>query len=220
MIEANVSPHLSGLRVKGILLSNAGSRMAFVVHVPQGTTAYQANDRRYYGRSEYESKPLPDHEVRLRMFRGKVPSGKIVASRISIDPRHWWSRADIKEDSANKYVIELSFENTGEINITELKARFTYASAFDTRLKPTDVSLKDGWMHSSFPYGPHAVAETPMRVNVYPQDSCVIHTLKFAIPWRVDVKTLGLAIRWTLHLPNTQPIQGSINVAEEYRDEG
>jgi hypothetical protein len=46
--------------------------VVFVLQIPAGTTAYQANDGRYYGRSELEVKHLPDHEIRARMARGKV----------------------------------------------------------------------------------------------------------------------------------------------------
>lgn len=220
MIEANVSPHLSGLRVKGILLSNAGSRMAFVVHVPQGTTAYQANDRRYYGRSEYESKPLPDHEVRLRMFRGKVPSGIVIVTRCSKNALGGRSVAELEEVSKLDHELELSFLNTGEINVTELKARFAYENDDGLLLASMDVSIKDGWMVSPFPYGSLATPPKPMRVNVYPQDSYVIKTVVFSLPAGKSLEAQGLVIHWILHLPNSQPTRGAINVADEFRRSG
>jgi len=74
LIESNVSPYLSGIRVRPIAIDPTKPNVAYVIYVPQGTTAYQASDHRYYGRSEYEAKSLPDYEVRLRMFRGKVPN--------------------------------------------------------------------------------------------------------------------------------------------------
>jgi hypothetical protein len=49
-----------------------------VIQIPAGSTAYQANDGRYYGRSEFEAKYLPDHEIRLRMNRGKVARGTVL----------------------------------------------------------------------------------------------------------------------------------------------
>ena len=76
-VEANVSPYLTRLRVRAIPLSEDGKKCAYVIQVPQGTTAYQAHDGRYYGRSEYECKHLPDHEIRLRMDRGKAPSATV-----------------------------------------------------------------------------------------------------------------------------------------------
>jgi hypothetical protein len=72
LIEGNVSPYLPGIRVHRVKLSEITDRVVFVIQIPQGSTAYQANDGRYYGRSEFEAKYLPDHEIRLRMSRGKV----------------------------------------------------------------------------------------------------------------------------------------------------
>jgi len=78
VVESNLSPHLTGVRLRQIFLDETRTRCAFVISIPQGTTAYQASDKRYYGRSEYEAKALADHEIRLRMFRGKVGNAKII----------------------------------------------------------------------------------------------------------------------------------------------
>ena len=72
LVASNVFPYLPGIRVHRIKLSAIPDRVALVIHVPQGSTAYQAKDGRYYGRSEFEAKYLPDHEIRLRMSRGKI----------------------------------------------------------------------------------------------------------------------------------------------------
>jgi Putative DNA-binding domain len=85
LIESHVSPYLPGIRVHRVLLSNQPTRAVFVVRIPQGSTANQANDGRYYGRSEFEAKYLPDHEVRLRMSRGKVARSIIIARVVAVD---------------------------------------------------------------------------------------------------------------------------------------
>src|SRR5262245_17045334 len=84
-VVAATRPHLPGIRVRRVVLSSQPGRAVFVVEVPQGSTAYQANDRRYYGRSEHEIKPLPDHEVRLRMSRGKVARGIIFLRIVDVE---------------------------------------------------------------------------------------------------------------------------------------
>jgi len=81
LIEGNVSPYLPGIRVQRVRLSKFSDKVVFIIQVPQGNTAYQAKDGRYYGRSEYEAKFLPDHEVRLRMSRGRTTRG-LVSLRI------------------------------------------------------------------------------------------------------------------------------------------
>ena len=77
LIEGNVSPYLPGIRIQRIKLSVFSDRVAFVIQIPQGSTAYQAKDGRYYGRSEFEAKHLPDHEIRLRMNRGRIAKASI-----------------------------------------------------------------------------------------------------------------------------------------------
>lgn len=71
-IEGNISPDLPGIRLHVVPLSTPSDRVVFVINVPQGNTAYQANDGRYYGRSEFEVKHLRDRDIRLRMSRMKV----------------------------------------------------------------------------------------------------------------------------------------------------
>jgi hypothetical protein len=73
VIESNVSPYLPGIRYQYVpLRDNLDGRVCIVITVPQGNTAYQAKDCRYYGRSEFEARALPDHEVQLRMHRGRT----------------------------------------------------------------------------------------------------------------------------------------------------
>jgi hypothetical protein len=78
ILESCISPYLSGIRVRPIALSGQlADRSACVIYIPQGTTAYQAKNHLYYSRSEYETKSMADHEVRLRMFRGRVPQASV-----------------------------------------------------------------------------------------------------------------------------------------------
>jgi len=67
IVESCISPFLTGIRALQVRLSgNPPGRYALIVYVPQGTTAYQAKDYIYYSRSEFESKPMPDHEIKFR----------------------------------------------------------------------------------------------------------------------------------------------------------
>ena len=81
IIESNISPYLTGIKIRRVFTSESKDKGAFVIHVPSGTTAYQANDHKYYGRSEFETKSLPDHEVRMRMFRGRQASASLLITK-------------------------------------------------------------------------------------------------------------------------------------------
>ena len=104
LIEGNLSPHLPGIRVRAVPLSEfSGTKIALVVVVPAGSTAYQASDRRYYGRSEYEAKALPDHEVRLRMARGKTPRVTIEATNVHAGR----TAQEVFEVKLSKYIADV-----------------------------------------------------------------------------------------------------------------
>lgn len=85
IITDNVSPLLVGVRVHTVKLSGPNDgKLAFVIQVPAGMTAYQASDKRYYGRFEYENRALPDHEIRMRMMRGRFPRIEIELSDFAL----------------------------------------------------------------------------------------------------------------------------------------
>ena len=84
-VEANLSPYLPGIRFSAVRLSGAREgRVAYVIGVPKGATAYQAKDKLYYGRSEYQVQALPDHEIRLRMSRPRTAQARLEILRCKL----------------------------------------------------------------------------------------------------------------------------------------
>ena len=79
VISENISPAVPGLTVRPIPLSGEkAGRVAYVVSVPKGTTAYQArHSLLYYGRTEFAAVPLHDHVIRLLMQRGRVAQASV-----------------------------------------------------------------------------------------------------------------------------------------------
>lgn len=70
VINSNIHPRLSGVRINRVSLSGSRQgKVAYVVYVPQGSTAHQAADKRYYKRFNFESVPMEDYEVRDVMQR-------------------------------------------------------------------------------------------------------------------------------------------------------
>ncbi len=78
VITSTIHPRLTGVRVHTIRLESSDpARVAYVVHVPQGSTAHQATDRRYYKRHNFESVPMEDYELRDVMHRASSPKVSI-----------------------------------------------------------------------------------------------------------------------------------------------
>jgi hypothetical protein len=114
IIESNISPSLARIRIHCVPLSVAsGARVVFVIEVPKGRTAHQAKDYRYYGRSEFESKPLRDFDVRLRMERGKAPDAEIISRVRMLRPAEALLKEQIAEYNRNVIEIRNSFAAQG-----------------------------------------------------------------------------------------------------------
>ncbi len=71
VITSTVHPKVDGLRINPIPLASA--RNIYLVWVPQGNTAHQAHDKKYYKRHNFKSEPMEDYEVRDVMNRMKNP---------------------------------------------------------------------------------------------------------------------------------------------------
>ena len=74
VINSKISPPIDGIYIKPIpLKKNFPERVIYAVSIPEGITAYQASDRRYYKRYNFQSAPMEDYEIRLVMNRARFP---------------------------------------------------------------------------------------------------------------------------------------------------
>ncbi|HCG01117.1 MAG TPA: hypothetical protein DEV93_11310 [Chloroflexi bacterium] len=231
LVTSNVHPYLPGIRLKYVPLDNASGHFACIIAVPQGTTAYQARDHRYYGRSEYQSLPLLDHDIRLRMFRGRMKTaslrvGTLTSERVSV-PFNSISRSGALLSSGVralfsnisntdpqrivKCVLQLAIENSGEININEFKLSWTRTSAileWNTR-NANSFAARDG-VPPSFAFN----RGTPQSVNIFPHDNHSAINDIFYFTEDEDLDDAQLAYDWTLYLSDTLPISGKLTISK------
>ncbi len=234
LIESNLSPHLVGLRVRAVPLTEDRTRVAYVICVPQGSTAYQAKDYIYYGRSEFETRALPDHEIRLRMFRGKVPRAaiRLVARERKPPPFepsvHPEGSAQAENTaimggsehtgevhSRTDYTFDVVLENTGEINISEFKISIV-GSARLSRLHNWSRTYKDGWPEPGIGLYDPGKPRLQMHINVYPRDTYTITAGEFSLYDGERLADVNLTMDWTIYLKDTLPIYGKIDIANEF----
>lgn len=231
LIESNVSPYLPGIRVQRIKLSGFSDRVGFVVQVPQGSTAYQAKDGRYYGRSEYEVKYLPDHEIRLRMARGKIARAAIHVQLIRVAlgskyeaelrEKHSLAIEAFKADaaaavqrfpelldlmSAKYHPDEISFclvlKNDGELTIRN--PTVTLREARSER-------LSDNWTLQ----GGKIPARLEMQdAAIFPGDIREVEDSHCHLRCKRDVVLLpgDYTFGWTVYLDNSPPSSGTIDL--------
>jgi hypothetical protein len=87
VIKTNIHPTIDGVLIRQIDLPSKGpDKVAYAIEIPQATSRapHQANDYRYYNRSNFESKPMQDYEVR-DLMRRSIEYGKKYAAAWDLD---------------------------------------------------------------------------------------------------------------------------------------
>lgn len=64
-----IQPKIDGVEIIPIPLASAPNHVAYAVSIPQGDTAHQAADKRYYKRHNFMAVPMEDYELRDVMNR-------------------------------------------------------------------------------------------------------------------------------------------------------
>ncbi len=76
VINSSIHPKIDGLRINQIALTQSSpGRVMYAVSIPAATTRapYQADDKRYYKRSNFQSVPMEDYEIRDIYRRALTP---------------------------------------------------------------------------------------------------------------------------------------------------
>ena len=108
--DISIRPRLSGIQCHTIPLSGERTdRVVYVITVPKGDTAYQANDYIYYARDGFRSEPMPDHLVRLIMLRGSTATATLEADQCEI----------LSKDEYDQYRFHLVVINNSQRSIED-----------------------------------------------------------------------------------------------------
>jgi hypothetical protein len=129
----SIQPRITGIKIHPVNLNTDPNHVAYVVEIPQSTTAHQARDWRYYRRFNFESVPMNDYEVRDVMHRAILPDVDVEFIPIksyppgSFDPEY---RLNIMVSNQGDQVVEryrlhFSFPNFGD-QMTLRRALTTY----------------------------------------------------------------------------------------------
>lgn len=77
VINSRIQPRIPGMRIHSVALSRtAPGSVVYVVSIPDGATAYQAADQKYYKRFNFQVVPMYDYEIRQILNRVVRPSYK------------------------------------------------------------------------------------------------------------------------------------------------
>ena len=241
VIESNLRPYLPGIRLKRILMAE-GTQVAYVIIVPRGSTAYQASDFLYYGRSEFEAKPLPDHEIRLRMMQGRVPRARIVVCKVSqtvsAEEKKQKARALVAgiEDPGERglrlleagpaylafydeYKVDLALKNEGELTIRDFLARVHLSCSPEFGIYDQDSPRAD---EISFRLQRDlnvlnlgTTTYHPGEKKVFPGEAQQIGTCILTVPEGKTIAAGNFKANWRVYLDDTQPIFDEMEIGLE-----
>lgn len=113
-----IQPRIEGIAIHPVQLDSHPNHVAYVVEIPQSTTAHQATDLHYYKRYDARSIPMQDYEIRDVMGRSKHPTLSLnfelhVASpMVPIENRE---TSDSTQVSPTRVVLQVEATNIGMI---------------------------------------------------------------------------------------------------------
>lgn len=112
----NIKPHIDGLIIFPVSLDSGTNDVVYVVEVPQGSTAHQATDYRYYKRTNFLAKPMEDYEIRDVMNRAAKPNATALFS---------YEASDI-QTHRHQYRLKVGIENLSDLMIKQFQLEFTF----------------------------------------------------------------------------------------------
>lgn len=102
VINSRIKPRIQNVVIQPIELEASPDKAIFAVEIPEGLTAYQASDCRYYRRFNFQSIPMHDYEVKMAINRFKEP-------KLELD-------IDLSENSVGQKCLEIFAKNVGPIS--------------------------------------------------------------------------------------------------------
>jgi schlafen family protein len=133
VINSNIHPRIQGIVIYPVQIDTHSNHCVYVLEIPQGNTAHQAKDKRYYRRYNFESIAMEDFEIRDIMNRASVPNvsirfGLYDGAHISDDKKNLISfrglRIIVKNEGSqvvSRFKVVIILTNVGEFDDDELK---------------------------------------------------------------------------------------------------
>ena len=216
----NIRPRIEGLIIHPVPVSSTVNHVVYVVEIPQGTTAHQALDKRYYKRFNFESVPMEDHEIRDVMNRDKFP---VINLEFSIESR----RTTIGRYVFKRNTLLIRAKNVGQLYALYVNCRIYLPSLFapheislfgknfeEINGKPYYVLNKNNTRRDILRAGDHSTTEgTSWFDPILPSLS---HMWHWELPRGFDKLKLEMEdkIIWEVFADNSAPRSGKVQANE------
>lgn len=226
ILNAKIRPRIHGLIIH--VLTVTEDKAVYILEIPKGETAHQAEDKRYYRRHNFMVESLFDHEIRDIMGRQK--NAEIVIDFDIAKQSNLRKGTDGKPALDDKepyiYWMNIYAENVGKIYakyinvVFKLPQRCIRGKTYDKRYNSTeemkaDNTVRDlvepnaeryyaGIIAKPKQYGPvrHEPLLPGMRVMLK------------SVPINENSTDAGNEVTWTLYADNAEPKTGKIEFGE------
>jgi hypothetical protein len=228
ILNARIRPRINELKIHVVTIED--DQVVYVLEIPKGETAHQADDRKYYRRHNFTTEAMYDHEIRDVMARQKAPQIKIhfdvgQKSNVFIAPN---GRPMLSQQSPYLYFLNVHIENVGKMYATYINIIVSLPERIidfmcdegDNRIIqiPLDNKVRDeietpednrsffaiGHMDRSKQYGP--ARNEPLLPGMQ-------MTLK-SFPIYIESIEDGDVISWTLNADNAEPKTGTLEFGQ------
>jgi len=210
----SVQPRINGIVINPVELGTASNHVAYVVEIPQSTTAHQAKDLRYYRRFNFESIAMYDYEIRDVMNRATTTDVEAAFSTTPV----------LERGIDRRYRLNVTIKNLGGRVVEKYKLLFTFPdldSEITYRPHPTtDVPHVGFCQVVKNPASREHDVEFKSREILFPKEELDVGSLinlEFSIETRVrhyllKTKSTGseLVLRWTLYADDMPQKNGII----------
>ncbi len=192
--------------------SSPNSHWYLVLDIPQGSTAYQAKDLRFYRRSGSSIKPMEQYEVFEVMHRTSLPDAEV----------HFSYDREIGE-GWHRYKLLLRVENISDKAINNFKIQFifpNYQKDYVTYSAPH--SLSDPYYGlitvDDSQYNSYKITYRSKDI-LFPKDDINVCE-RINLQYKIDTNTYlliqgrKLEVKWILFADDMPPKQGNILLSE------
>jgi len=207
----NIRPHIDGIIIHPVSLNTGANDVAYVVEIPQSTTAHQAMDHRYYKRFNFLAQSMEDYEIRDIMNRVLRPDATVIFSYETSDA----------QSHRHQYRLKVAIQNLGEMMINHFQLEFTFPNAVGFLRHM--ISLHSHIDLASVSGGDYLIAYRS-RMPLFPKE---IRNLTNELVWDYEV-TVGnnltldgleesgrpAKVEWTLYADNMKPRRGIVLFSE------
>jgi hypothetical protein len=228
ILNARIRPRIRDLKIHVITIPH--DQVVYVLKIPKGETAHQADDRKYYRRHNFTIEAMYDHEIRDVMARQKAPQIKMhfdvgKKPNILIAPN---GSPMFHQQSPYLYFLNVHIENVGKMYATYINLLLTLPERVinfmcdedeNTTIQiPLDNKVRDlieppddnrsmffiGDISKPKQYGP--ARQEPLLPGMQ-------MTLR-SFPIYIESIKDGDVLSWTLHADNAEPQTGTLGFDE------